>query len=337
MEMGLASATAWRTVMAEALRDVDALWQALDLPSEMLPAAREQAKVFPLMVTSPFLSRMQPSNPNDPLLRQVLPLAEEGEVVPGYGPDPVGEGLVHDESGLLRKYQGRALLICTGSCAVHCRYCFRRHFPYELRPRGKRWWASACERIVADDSIEEVILSGGDPLVLPDHELGALVADIAAIPHIERLRIHTRLPIMIPQRIDSSLLAWLEATRLETVMVIHSNHPQELDAEVAAAFGRLSDAGVHLLNQAVLMRGINDHAQTQLALSKRLLQCRVLPYYIHALDPVQGAAHFAVPDEEARAIMDELHRMASGFLVPRLVREVPGEAGKRWLWPATTA
>ena len=200
--------------------------------------------------------------------------------------------------------------------------------------RGRAWWASALQAIAEDESIEEVILSGGDPLVLPDSELSALVADLDAVPHLQRLRIHTRLPIMLPQRIDESLLAWLSATRMDTILVIHSNHAQELDEAVADSLKRLTASGVHLLNQAVLMKGINDDAERQLALSKRLLKCSVMPYYLHALDPVAGAAHFAVPDETAIEMMDELHRISSGYLVPRFVREVPGEVGKRWLWPA---
>ena len=333
MELGLASGTAWRSEMASAIRDVDDLWDTLALPLEMLPAAREQSKAFPLMVTRPFLGRMKRGDLNDPLLRQVMPLAQEGAVITGYGPDPVGESLVHDEPGLLRKYQGRALLICTGSCAVHCRYCFRRHFPYDQRPRGKRWWSSACERIAEDSSIDEVILSGGDPFVLPDNELQALVTDLAQIPHVERLRVHTRLPIMIPQRIDEALLSWMAQTRLKVIVVIHANHAQEFDDEVVESLKRLAMTGVHLFNQSVLMKDINDSAEALLALSKRLLSSSVMPYYLHALDPVQGAAHFAVSDERACVIMDELHRRASGYLIPRLVREVPGEVGKRWLWP----
>ena len=333
MESGLASTTVWRQVLAAAVRDVDELWSLLDLPAHYLPAAREQAKTFPLVATRPFIARMCQGDVNDPLLRQVVPLAAEGEVVPGYGPDPVGEGLVHNQPGLLRKYQGRALLITTGSCAVHCRYCFRRHFPYQERPRGRRWWQGACAAIAADESIDEVILSGGDPLVLPDPELTALVADLEAIPHLRRLRIHTRLPIMIPQRVDAALLAWLAAGRLDRVMVIHSNHAQELGDDVRDALQALQRAGITVLNQAVLLRGINDSAEAQCALGQNLLHCGVIPYYLHALDPVAGAAHFAVTDQRAAAIMDELHRIAPGYLVPRLVREVPGEAGKRWLWP----
>lgn len=333
MPEAMTSKTPWRHELAQSIRDADALWDYLQLPPEHLPAARRLAQDFPLVAPMPFVRRIVPGCMDDPLLLQLCPLAAEADVVPGFNQDPVGERLAQVQPGMLRKYRGRALLITTAACAIHCRYCFRRHFPYEERPRGPGWWRPALASIAADTSIEEVLLSGGDPLMLPDSQLRQLSDDIAAIPHVKRLRIHTRLPIMLPQRLDQSCLAWLHQKRLQVVMVIHANHAQEIDDEVVRHLRSLE--GVCLLNQAVLLRGINDSATAQRDLGERLLAAGVLPYYLHALDPVAGAAHFHIGDQQACAIMDELHALTSGYLVPRLVREVPGEAGKRWLWPQT--
>ncbi|TVR12672.1 MAG: EF-P beta-lysylation protein EpmB [Planctomycetota bacterium] len=334
MPEALTSVTPWRQELAQSLRDPDALWQYLQLPPEHLPAARALAKEFPLVAPMPFVRRITPQTMNDPLLMQLCPVAAEAQAVPGFSHDPVGERLAQVQPGMLRKYHGRALLITTSSCAIHCRYCFRRHFPYAQRARGPGWWRPAIAHIAADDSIDEVILSGGDPLMLSDEQLAQVVSEIAAIQHVQRLRIHSRLPIMIPQRLDLSCRQWLNQDSLQMVLVLHANHAQEIDEQVCQSLQPLRQEGVHLLNQAVLLRGINDSAQAQRLLGERLLSAGVLPYYLHALDPVAGAAHFHIGDQEAIAIMDELHRLTAGYLVPRLVREVPGEAGKRWIWPS---
>lgn len=318
----------WSALLAGAIRDPDELCDLLRLPEELRPGARVAAKLFPLLVPRDFAALMRPGDPNDPLLRQVLPLAAEAEVVPGFSADPLAEAGCAPVPGLLHKYHGRALLIVSGACAVHCRYCFRREFPYQERPRGARWWAAACAHLSADPTISEVLLSGGDPLTVPDSQLAALVEDLTAIPHLRRLRVHSRLPVVLPQRVDDALLGWLTGGRLRPVLVIHANHPRELSSAVAAACGRLADAGVTLLNQSVLLRGVNDDADVLGALSERLIECRVLPYYLHALDRVQGAAHFARPDAEAIALVGQLRARLPGYLVPRLVREEPGEAGK---------
>jgi EF-P beta-lysylation protein EpmB len=271
---------------------------------------------------------MEPGNPRDPLLRQVLPLDDELFGAIGFTADPVGDLAAQRTAGLLHKYHGRALMITTGVCAVHCRYCFRRQYPYEDRLGTGTRWAVAIAEIAGDPSLEEIILSGGDPLTLGDAQLANLAEMLAGIPHVRRLRVHTRLPIVIPERVTDELVAWLRGTRLTPVMVVHANHPRELDAGVEAALGRLADGGIQILNQAVLLRGVNDDADTLVQLSQRLLDCRVLPYYLHQLDRVAGAAHFETPIEEGQRLIDQLTARLPGYAVPRYVREVPGAPAK---------
>jgi EF-P beta-lysylation protein EpmB len=266
---------------------------------------------------------MRRGDPHDPLLRQVLPMAQELLAVTGFIHDPVGDIAAMARPGVLHKYAGRALLVTTGACAIHCRYCFRRHFDYAGNTPGRTGWQAALDYIRRDDSISEVIYSGGDPLAAGDSLLAWLTEQLAAIPHLKRLRVHTRLPVVIPARIDTACLAWLAGTRLQTSVVLHVNHANELDTHVGAAAGALRAAGVTVLNQAVLLAGVNDCAERLAALSETLFSMGILPYYLHLLDRVQGAAHFAV--ERARAV--ELHSAVlarlRGYLVPRLVEEVP--------------
>lgn len=319
---------AWQSALAHAIRDPADLLVAVGLGREWLPAAEAAARLFPLRVPRGFVRRMRRGDPHDPLLRQVLPLAEECPAVGGFSDDPVGDRAAMVAPGVLHKYEGRVLLTVTGACAVHCRYCFRRHFPYaEANPAADEW-RGALEYIASDESISEVILSGGDPLTLSDRRLAGLARELAAIPHLRRLRLHTRLPIVLPERIDDELLDWLGAVELKTVVVVHANHANEIDASVQAALAHLKRAGVELLNQSVLLRGINDSVEALARLSEALIAAGVLPYYLHQLDKVQGAAHFEVPDETARRLMVELQRRLPGYLVPRLVREIPGAPGK---------
>ncbi len=244
-------------------------------------------------------------------------------MTPGYSADPLQEANFSPVKGLLHKYHGRVLVVLTGSCAIHCRYCFRRHFPYDEAQIGPAEWQGILQYIEADESIDEVILSGGDPLNVTDKVLARQVAELGAIAHLKTLRIHTRQPVMIPARVDEAMLAWVQATRLGVVVVLHSNHAHELDDEVQQALGRLRDVGVMLLNQSVLLRGVNDDAGTLAALSRRLFECGVLPYYLHLLDAVQGAAHFALPRERAMAIKAELAALLPGYLLPRFAVEEP--------------
>ncbi|HWA99935.1 MAG TPA: EF-P beta-lysylation protein EpmB [Pirellulales bacterium] len=318
----------WQQAMKQAVRDPAELCDLLGLDADFAAAARMATSGFPLFVPRGFIARMRPGDPHDPLLRQVLPLADETIAVSGFTADPVGDLAANVAPGLLHKYTGRVLLVTTAACAIHCRYCFRRSFPYDDVPRSLAAWRPAIEQIEADASIHEVILSGGDPLTIVDSLLAELVDRLAAVPHLARLRIHTRLPITIPERITSELVDWLRGSRLAPIMVVHANHPAEIDDAVAAALARLVDAGIPVLNQAVLLRGVNDSADVLAALCERLVDLRVMPYYLHQLDRVAGAAHFEVPESEGLAIVAELRRRLPGYAVPRYVRELEGAANK---------
>lgn len=319
----------WRRHVREAVRDPDELIDLLSLPDRLRPAARRAAESFALVVPRPFLARVRQGDPADPLLRQVLPLEAECEPAPlGFGADPVGDQKATQAAGLLQKYHGRALLITVGVCAVACRYCFRRHYPYDEGPSNLRQWEPALQTLANSPDVEEVILSGGDPLMQTDAWLAELVGRLEAIPHLRRLRVHTRLPIVIPDRVGPELLGWLADSRLAPTMVVHANHPAELDADCGAALLRLVRAGIPTLNQSVLLRGVNDDTDTLAELSRRLLDVRVMPYYLSQLDPVAGAAHFEVPVARGLEIVAGLRARLPGLGVPRYVREVPGASHK---------
>jgi L-lysine 2,3-aminomutase len=318
----------WQEAMKDAVRDSDELCRLLELPAEFAVAARDAVRQFPLFAPRGFLARIRPGDPDDPLLRQVLPIASEFEDAPGFVTDPVNDTAAVRLPGLLQKYQGRALLVTTGACAVHCRYCFRRHFPYAEAPRSIDAWRPVFEEIADDNSIHEVILSGGDPLTIVDSVLEQLVDELSAISHVRRLRVHTRLPIMIPQRVTLKLISLLANTRLTSVVVIHTNHANELDSSVAEALERLSAAAIPLLNQAVLLRCVNDTVDAQAALCERLIDLRVMPYYLHQFDRVAGAAHFEVTTNLGRQIIKQLRARLPGYAVPRYVQEVPGALSK---------
>lgn len=321
--------TPWQQQLRDAVRDPDRLIDLLGLPEELREGARRAARSFPIVVPMPFLGRMRRGDPRDPLLRQVLPLdAELAAVSPGYSEDPVGDRSATEAPGLLRKYRGRALLITAGACAVACRYCFRRHFPYEDSSASLGPHRAAVGAIERSPDLEEVILSGGDPLMRSDRWLAELVQELDRIPHLRRLRIHTRLPIVLPDRVDAGLLDWLAATRLAPTVVVHANHPNELDHATGDALLRIVRAGVPVLNQSVLLRGVNDDADVLVDLSRRLLDVRVIPYYLHQLDPVAGAAHFEVAVDRGLEIVAELRVRLPGFGVPRYVREEAGAAHK---------
>jgi EF-P beta-lysylation protein EpmB len=317
--------------MRDAVRDPDELCRMLELPAETALAAKSAARQFPLFVPRGYVARMRPGDRHDPLLRQVLPLSDETKVVPGFVTDPVDDAAAVRQTGLLQKYHGRVLLVTTGTCAVHCRYCFRRNYPYDESPRTPDDWRPAMEEIAVDGTIHEVILSGGDPLTLVDATLAALVEQLADITHIRRLRIHTRLPIVIPERVTDALVGMLRNSGLMPIVVVHANHANELDEQVAAAVAKMSDAGIVMLNQAVLLRGVNDSVEAQAELCERLVDLRVMPYYLHQLDRVTGAAHFEVAIEVGRQIIEELKALLPGYALPRYVQEVAGADSKTGL------
>lgn len=318
----------WQDALRTALRDPQQLIETLGLAPDLLPAARIAAEAFGLFAPRGYVARMQHGDPHDPLLRQVLPLGMEMQPAAGFSHDPVGDDAAKLRPGLLQKYHGRTLLITTGACAIHCRYCFRRHYPYSESPRSPEAWQPALEQIAADPTIDEVILSGGDPLTLVDSQLAELARRIAAIDHVKRLRVHTRLPIVIPQRVTEGLLQWLRGTRLATIMVVHANHPQELDDAVLHALAQLVDAGIPVLNQAVLLKGVNDQFEALAGLCTALVNARVMPYYLHQLDRVAGAAHFEVPVARGRELIAQLRARLPGYAVPRYVVEEAGASSK---------
>ena len=318
----------WRELWRDAITDPGELLQAVGLGdrADLLPP---DDAGFALRVPRGFVARMRRNDPLDPLLLQVLPQLAEHDQAEGFTLDAVGDMASKAGHGVLHKYDGRALLIASGSCAINCRYCFRRHFPYGEEIAAASQWHEALAHVKADPSIRELILSGGDPLALATHKLEELTRGLADLPHIIRLRIHSRLPVVLPERVDDAFIGWLTAVPLQKVVVLHANHANELDASVDAACARLRAAGATVLNQSVLLRGINDDADTLAELSERLFAAGVLPYYLHQLDRVQGAAHFEVDDKRALALMEALRARLPGYLVPRLVREVGGDASKR--------
>lgn len=319
---------AWQRELAQGFADPRQLLATLGLEPEACGLSPGAHARFRTRVPRGFVARMRPGDPRDPLLRQVLPTTDELDAAPGYGPDPVGDRAAERAQGVLHKYRGRALLVATGACAVHCRYCFRREFPYAEALASAAGWSEALDYLRGDPSVHEVILSGGDPLSLADDRLAALVTELEGVAHVRRLRLHTRLPVVLPERVDAALTGWLGASRLARVVVLHANHPNELTAEVARAAAALRAAGCTLLNQSVLLRGVNDHLEALTALSEALFAAGVLPYYLHQLDRVTGAAHFAVPDSEARALFEAVRARLPGYLTPRLVFEAPGAPAK---------
>ncbi|GAE13024.1 EF-P beta-lysylation protein EpmB [Yersinia pseudotuberculosis] len=318
----------WLQQLADVITDPDELLRILFLNEHPhLQQGSGARRLFPLRVPRAFVARMQPGNASDPLLLQVLTAREEFITAPGFTHDPLDEqrSVV---PGLLHKYRNRALLLVKGSCAVNCRYCFRRHFPYQDNQGNKANWLQALDYIRQHPELDEIIFSGGDPLMAKDHELSWLLDQLEDIKHIRRLRIHTRLPVVIPARITATLCQRLGSSRLQVLMVTHINHANEIDPPLRDSMARLKQAGVTLLNQSVLLRGVNNDADVLATLSNALFDAGILPYYIHVLDKVQGAAHFMVDDDEARQLMKGLLSRVSGYLVPRLTREVGGEPSK---------
>lgn len=318
----------WQNEMAQAISSPKALLQALNLPLELLNAAEKAHALFPTRVPQSYLKRIKKADINDPLLKQVLPIGAELEKHPGFRTDPVGDYQANPQTGLLHKYTGRALLLLTGACAIHCRYCFRRHFDYQdNNPLGQQW-QQTLNYLKNDDSIFEVILSGGDPLSISDAKLRQTVIDLSGIPHLRYLRVHTRLLTTIPKRLTEQLLTLLAESRLQVTIVVHINHPQEIDDEVSECMKQLNNANIQLMNQSVLLRGINDDLDTLTTLSHKLFESGILPYYLHLLDKVEGANHFDIDESNARILYRHLQAALPGYLVPKLVREIAGEANK---------
>ena len=318
----------WQQHFADAVTDPAELLRALDLGSEWLAPAEAAAKLFPLRVPRSFVARMRRGDPHDPLLRQVLPLGDELIETEGFGSDPIDESSYQQAPGLLRKYSSRALLVTTGECAVHCRYCFRREFPYEEQQGETGRWREAIASVAADPSIEELILSGGDPLSLSNARLNALTNSLKGISHLNSLRLHTRNAIVLPSRIDAGFIDWIRSLPWRVTIVLHVNHAQELQGDALEALARLSTTGALLLNQSVLLRGVNDDATALSTLSRTLHAHGVLPYYLHLLDRVRGSAHFEVSESRGLEIIATMTSTLPGYLVPKLVREIPGAASK---------
>ncbi|MDO6709479.1 EF-P beta-lysylation protein EpmB [Aliiglaciecola sp. 2_MG-2023] len=317
----------WQKELATSFNDPQKLLEYLDIPVEKQIENIKARSLFPMRVPRHFARLMSKGDPQDPLFKQVFPLYEEFLEDPRYTVDPLQEQET-PQQGILHKYQTRALLMVRGGCAVNCRYCFRRHFPYQQNSLNKQGWLEALDYIAQDSKLNEIIYSGGDPLMAKDDFLAWLTNQIEQIPHITRLRLHTRLPVVIPNRIDSQLTSWISQSRLKVIMVLHVNHANEIDSNLIAKLNLLREKQVTLLNQSVLLAGVNDTAESQIGLSERLFEAGVMPYYLHMLDKVKGASHFDVSENQAREIMAEMIKRLPGFLVPKLVREIGGQPGK---------
>ena len=320
--------TPWQALWREAIRDPRELLRLLDLPAQAARISDAAAAQFPLRVPRGFVDRMRRGDPDDPLLRQVLPVLDEDLAVPGFVLDAVGDAAARAATGVIHKYRGRALLVATGSCAVNCRYCFRRHFPYGEETAAANHWQAALDYLRGDPSISEVLLSGGDPLSLSTAKLAEFTGQLKSLPQIRRLRLHTRLPVVLPERVDAALLDWMAHLPWPVTVVIHANHANELDGSVASALSEIRRTGATVLNQSVLLRGVNDSDEALVALSEKLFESGALPYYLHQLDRVAGTAHFEVDDARALDLHRRMLAQLPGYLVPRLVREIGGEASK---------
>ena len=308
------------------------LLSALQLDASAYADDIKARQLFSMRVPRPFVQQMNIGDPNDPLLRQVLPLVDEFRVEPGFHKDPLDEQS-SPANGLLHKYHGRVLLILQGGCAVNCRYCFRRHFPYDELTISQRQIDDTLDYIKQNPEVNEVILSGGDPLMAKDERLHKLVQELEALPQLTRLRIHSRLPVVIPSRLTDGLLTSLTQSRLQVVLVIHANHANEISNDLSAALKKWHNAGIHVLNQSVLLKGVNDSSDALCRLSETLFRANVLPYYLHQLDKVEGASHFEVSDDKAQQLWLDMTQQLPGFLVPKLVREQARKPSKTAIMP----
>nr|WP_244959800.1 EF-P beta-lysylation protein EpmB [Marinomonas primoryensis] len=318
----------WSQHLSQALTSLPELVKHLGLSEKLSQQGIEAHQSFKLLVPRPYLSRIEYGNPNDPLLLQILPSAAEMQKVIGYTKDPLEEADHNPQKAIVHKYKRRLLVITTGTCAVNCRYCFRRHFPYGDNQLAQAEWQSVIEYLEKHPEVNEVILSGGDPLMMKDALLADKIRLLEALPQIKRLRIHSRLPVVIPARVCDDMLTWINKSRLDIIMVWHINHANEMDNELAQAAFKLKQAGVTLLNQGVLLKGINDTVDAQVNLSEAVFDAGILPYYMFTLDPVEGAAHFDISIEDAQRLMGKVAAELPGYLVPRLAKEIPGKPAK---------
>lgn len=318
----------WKHALKNAITDPRELLKRLELPESLLESFNIGNQLFPLRIPESFLARIEKGNPKDPLLLQALPLQIEAEFTEGFSNDPLEEQTQNPVPGLLHKYQGRVLLITSGVCAINCRYCFRRSFPYKENNPGTEGWQNVLAYIKSDSTISEVILSGGDPLTLTDISLQNLITGLEAISHVTTIRIHSRIPVVLPERIDADFCALFKNIKLEKILVLHVNHANELDAKVKTALYDLKSARFTLLNQSVLLREINDTLTAQIELQRKLFTFGVLPYYLHLLDQVEGTAHFYVSQKEGQILLAEMMKALPGYLVPKLAREIPHELSK---------
>jgi EF-P beta-lysylation protein EpmB len=327
-ETSVAKNTSWHQSLADSIRDAGELVKRLQIEHQLTPDVIAAAKQFPVMVPKSYLQRMSVGDIHDPLLRQVLPVDDEMRIVAGFTSDAVEDSTFRTTPGLIRKYHGRALMIATGSCAVHCRYCFRRHYPYNQEPRRLDDWAPTFEALAEDSSISEVLLSGGDPLMLTDQRIDELLGRLEEIDHLQRIRFHTRLPIVLPDRVTKSLINRLLNSRLTPIFVVHANHSNEIVGDCSDALRRLVRSGVTVLNQAVFLKGVNDSVEALVNLSESLINLGVMPYYLHQLDRVAGTAHFEVEMNRGRELVREIRKQLPGYAVPRFVAEIPNEPHK---------
>lgn len=318
----------WQKQLQKARQRPEDLLKKLHIDDNQLVISESASKQFPVSAPEAYIKRIQAADAADPLLRQIMPVKEEEIELPKFISDPVGDLKSEKSPGLLHKYPGRVLLIVTGACAIHCRYCFRRHFPYSENTMSTANWQQALSYIESDESIEEVILSGGDPLTLTDTKLMSISSELASINHLQRLRIHSRIPVVLPERILQSDLHWFTATRLKPILILHINHAGELDSEAVKAIEKLKQHHIPLYNQSVLLKGVNDRLEDLIALSKMLFEHDIVAYYLHMLDPVSGASHFEVNEAKAKKLLHGLRENLPGYMVPTLVREVSGENSK---------